>query len=347
MQTTSKLLMIRPARFAYNEETAKNNFFQRDYGDYADDGINGEDGGNEGKGGDVGNWANGGYGGNDGDGSNRGAGIDKARQETVAEKALVEFDAFVELLRRNDVDVTVVQDTLEPWTPDSLFPNNWFSSHLSGELVLYPMFAENRRQERKPHVLELLRGKMNHRKVVDLTSWEEEGQFLEGTGSMVFDRRRRKAYCCRSPRSSERVLADFCARMRYDAVAFDAFDVEGRPLYHTNIMMEVGTQVAVVCLDSIKEANQRERVAAELTAAGKVIVELSIGQLTQFAGNMLEVKSRNGHPFMVMSAAARDSLTSSQERTISTYNKILSTDLHTIETYGGGSARCMLAEIFH
>ncbi len=299
MQTTSKLLMVRPTRFTYNEETAKDN------------------------------------------------NTEKMRQAEVTEKTLDEFDAFVELLRRNDVDVTVVQDTPEPWTPYSLFPNNWFSSHLSGELILYPMFEENRRQERKPQVLELLRGKMNHRKVVDLTSWEEAGEFLEGTGSMVFDRRRRKAYCCRSPRSSERVMADFCARMRYDAVLFDATDAEGRPLPHTNIMLAIGTQVAVVCLESIKEKNQRDKVATELISAGKVIVELSIDQLAQFAGNMVEVKSRNGHPFMVMSNVARDSLTSNQERIIATYNKILSTDLRTIETNGSGSARCMLAEIFH
>jgi hypothetical protein len=315
--------MVRPARTAFNEETAITNSIQRDYRE--DESIR--------KG--------------SANGSNETDGTDKFLQAGVAEKMLVEFDAFVELLRRNDVDVTVVQDTPKPRTPDSLFPNNWFSSHLSGELVLYPMFAENRRQERKPPVLELLRGKMNHRKVLDLTGWEEEGQFLEGTGSMVFDRWRRKAYCCRSPRSSERVLADFCGRMRYDAVPFDAYDAEGRTLNHTNMMMAIGTQVAVVCLDSIKETNQRERVAAELTAAGKVIVELSIEQLVQFAGNMLEVKSRNGHPFMVMSATARDSLTSSQARTIATYNKILSTDLRTIEAHGGGSARCMLAEVFH
>jgi hypothetical protein len=324
--------MVRPARTAFNEETAITNSVQRDYRE--DEAIReGSTNGNNGS--DEINRANG------------TDGADKSLQAGVAEKMLVEFDAFVESLQRNDVDVTVVQDTPEPRTPNSLFPNNWFSSHLSGELVLYPMFAENRRQERKPRVLDLLRGKMNHRKVVDLTSWEEEAQFLEGTGSMVFDRRRRKAYCCRSPRSSERVLADFCGRMRYDAVPFDACDAEGQSLNHTSMMMAIGTQVAVVCLDSIKETNQRERVAAELTAAGKVIVELSIQQLAQFAGNMLEVRSRNGHPFMVMSAAARDSLTSSQARTIATYNKILSTDLRTIEAHGGGSARCMLAEIFH
>ena len=305
MQTTSKILMVRPYRFAFNKETAGNNFFQRD------------------------------------------AGSDPDMQDAVAEHTLREFDTFVELLRRNDVDVTVVQDTPEPWTPDSLFPNNWFSSHVSGELVLYPMFAENRRRERKPHVVDLLRRKMNHRKVVDFTHWEEEGEFLEGTGSMVFDRRRRIAYCCRSARTSEKVLADFCSKMSFDPVVFDAVDTEGHPLYHTNIMMEIGMQVAVVCLESITEEYQRKRVAAELSSAGKVIVEISLEQLSRFAGNMLEVKSRNGQPFMVMSAAARDSLTSSQERTIGTYNKILSTDLKTIETHGGGSARCMMAEIFH
>ena len=298
-------MMVRPARFAYNEETAQNNFFQQE------------------------------------------GGADPAMADVVAERALREFDGLVALLRRNDVDVIVVQDTAEPKTPDSIFPNNWFSSHSTGELVLYPMFAENRRMERKREVLDLLRRKMNHRKVVDLTHWEEEGEFLEGTGSMVFDRRRRIAYCCRSARTSETVLADFCSKMSFDPIVFDAVDTEGHPLYHTNIMMEIGMQVAVVCLESITEESHRKRVAAELISAGKVIVEISLDQLARFTGNMLEVKSRNGQPFMVMSASARDSLTIPQERTISTYNKILSVDLETIETHGGGSARCMLAEIFH
>lgn len=298
-------MMVRPARFAFNEETAGNNFFQQAGGDHA------------------------------------------VKSEVVANRALQEFDALVALLRRNDVDVTVVQDTAEPWTPDSIFPNNWFSSHITGELVLYPMFAENRRLERKREVLDLLRRRMNHRKVVDLTGWEEKGEFLEGTGSMVLDRRRSIAYCCRSPRTSERVLADFCSRMNYDPVVFDAVDAEGRPLYHTNILMEIGTQVAVICLESIQDEGQRKRVADELTSAGKVLVEITMDQLSQFTGNMLEVRGRNGHPFMVMSAAARESLTPHQERIIGTYNKILSSDLETIETHGGGSARCMMAEIFH
>ncbi len=292
--------MVRPARFAFNEETAKNNYFQQ-----------------------------------------------KTGQVKVAEKALEEFDAFVHLLRRNDVEVFVMQDTEEPWTPDSLFPNNWFSSHLSGELVLYPLFAENRRWERKPHVLDFLRRKMNHTKLIDLTPWEEKGEFLEGTGSMVLDRDKRIAYCCRSPRSSEKVLADFCSRMNFDAVVFDAVDKNGNLIYHTNVMMEVGTQVAVVCLESIREGEEREKVMSRLSETGKIIVEISPGQVEHFAGNMLELKSRNRFPLMVMSAAARKALTIQQEKVIATYNKILSPELSTIETNGGGSARCMVAELFH
>jgi len=300
MQTTSKLLMVRPARFGFNEETARNNFFQH-----------------------------------------------QSASGNIAEKATEEFDALVHLLRGKDIDVTVVQDSPVPWTPDSIFPNNWFSSHLSGELVLYPMFAENRRLERKPEIMDLLRRKMNHRKLIDLTHWEKEGQFLEGTGSMVLDRDKQIAYCCRSPRTSEKVLADFCSRMNYDAVVFDATDQNGNQIYHTNVMMVVGTQVAVICLEAIREENERRKVIARLTSTGKIIVDITLDQVTQFTGNMLEVKSRNGHPVMVMSASARHALTPEQENSIATFSQIVSTDLQTIETNGGGSARCMLAELFH
>ncbi len=292
--------MVRPFRFAFNEETAQNNYFQQ----------GGESG-------------------------------------SVAVKALEEFDAFVNQLRAKDVDVTVVQDTPEPWTPDSIFPNNWFSSHFTGELVLYPMFAGNRRQERKQEVVDLLTRKMNHRKVVDLTHWEKKDEFLEGTGSMVLDRDKRIAYCCRSPRTSEKVLADFCARLNYDAIVFNATDKNANLIYHTNVMMSVGNQVAIICLESIKDKNERDKVVSRLTSTGKIIVDISLDQVARFAGNMLEVKSRNGHPIMVMSAAARNALTAAQETVISTYNTILSAPLTTIETNGGGSARCMLAEIFY
>jgi hypothetical protein len=208
------------------------------------------------------------------------------------------------------------------------------------------MFAPNRRQERKREVLELLRRKMNHRKVVDLTPWEEEGEFLEGTGSMIFDRDRGVAYCCRSPRTSEKVLAEFCSRMNYDALLFDAVDAQGNAIYHTNVMMEVGTQVAVICLEAIRDEGEQRKVVSRLTAAGKIIVEITLDQMNHFAGNMLEIKSRGGEPLMVMSSSARKALTPDQERTIATFTRILSSDLGTIEANGGGSARCMVAEIF-
>lgn len=300
MQTTSKILMVRPFRFAFNEETAGNNHFQQ-----------------------------------------------KTDQSLVHEKAVEEFDAFVKLLRGNDVDVTVVQDTPEPWTPDSIFPNNWFSSHIMGELVLYPMFAENRRQERKPEVLHLLRRRMNHPKLIDLTYWEKENQFLEGTGSMIFDRDKRIAYACRSQRTSEKVLVDFCSRMNFDYILFDAVDKNGNPIYHTNVMMEIGTQVAVICLEAIRNEQERGKVVSRVTDSGKIIVDISLEQVERFAGNMIELKNRSGHPLMVMSASARESLTLGQERTISTYSKIVSADLKTIESNGGGSARCMIVEIFY
>ena len=300
MQTTSKVLMVRPSHFAFNEETAQNNCFQQ-----------------------------------------RGA------HENVHKEAITQFDSLVSALRANDVDVIVVQDTPEPWTPDSIFPNNWFSSHISGELVLYPMFAKNRQAERKPEILKLLRRKMNHPKLVDLTHWEAKGLFLEGTGSMILDRDKNIAYACRSERTSEEVLNDFCNKMGFDAVVFDAYDKVGNPIYHTNVMMEVGTQVAIICLESIKSEVERNRVVSRLTETGKVIVDISLDQVEHFAGNMLEVKSRNRNPIMVMSASARKSLTAEQEQVIATYNKIVSVDLSTIESIGGGSARCMIAEVFY
>ena len=300
MQTTAKLLMVRPANFAFNEQTAENNYFQQ-----------------------------------------------KSDQTQVAEKALAEFDALVKLLKANDVDVVVVQDTPEPWTPDSIFPNNWFSSHFGGELVLYPIYAENRRLERKEHVLNLLKRGFNHNKVVDLTHWEEEGEFLEGTGSMILDRRKHIAYCCRSPRTSEKVLSEFCSVMNYQPIVFDAFDKNGNQIYHTNVIMNIGMQVAVICLESIKDENDRKKIVSHLTSTGKIIVDISLEQVDSFVGNMLEVRSRNGTPITVMSSAAHNALTYEQENTISTFSKIISSDLQTIEKNGGGSARCMIAEIFY
>ena len=270
------------------------------------------------------------------------------KEADIQEKALQEFNNFVEKLREKGIQVITIKDTLEPHSPDSIFPNNWVSFHEDGRVALYPMFAMNRRVERRSDILDTLRDEgFNITEVNDFSNSEKDEKFLEGTGSMIFDRDKRIAYCCRSPRSSEKVLQDFCSRMNFDAVVFDSFDKNGNLIYHTNVMMEVGTQVAVVCLESIKDEKEREKVASRLTATGKIIVDISLDQANHFAGNMLELKSRNGKPLMIMSAAARESLTPHQETIISTYNKILSPELNTIETNGGGSARCMIAEIFY
>ncbi len=271
----------------------------------------------------------------------------KVSQKGVSDAALAEFDNMVGLLRSNDVEVIVIQDTPESWTPDSIFPNNWFTSHISGELILYPMYAANRRAERKADVLKLLLRKMNHPKLIDLTPWEEKGEFLEGTGSMVFDRDKNIAYACRSKRTSDTVIKDFCSKMGFEAIVFDAFDEDKNPVYHTNVMMSVGMQVAVVCLDAIREQSDRDKISSKLIESGKIIIDISHQQMKSFAGNMLEIKSRSRIPIMVMSESARNSLTADQERIISTYNKIVSVNLNTIETHGGGSARCMIAEIFY
>lgn len=300
MQTTSRILMVRPYRFEFNAETATNNQFQQ-----------------------------------------------KDDSQNVSQMAINEFDALVETLRSNDIDVTVVQDTPEPWTPDSIFPNNWFSSHIGGELVLYSMFAENRQAERKQGILHLLRRKMNHTKLIDLTHWENQGEYLEGTGSMIFDRVKNIAYACRSERTSDKVFQDFCAKMGFDGVLFDAVDKDGDPIYHTNVIMEVGTQVAIICLESIKDDDERNRVVARLNETGKIIIDITLEQVNHFAGNMIELKSRSGKPIMVMSESARKALTPDQKRIISTYNKIVSSDLNVIEKNGGGSARCMIAELFY
>lgn len=299
MQTSSRILMVRPAKFEFNVETGVNNQFQQ-----------------------------------------------QGKQNGVHQKAVEEFDAFVKLLQDNDVEVIVMQDTQEPHTPDSVFPNNWFSSHNTGELVLYPMFAENRRAERKPEVLDLLHNKLKHNKVIDLTHWEEKNEFLEGTGSMIFDRERRIAYACRSQRTSDKVFEDFASQIKYEYLLFDAIDKAGNPIYHTNVMMEVGTKLAIICLDVIKTKEEREKVVSKLKETGKIIVEITQEQMMNFAGNMIELKSRSGQPLMIMSQAAKDVLTPQQVETISKHSKILATDLETIETNGGGSARCMIAEIF-
>ena len=264
----------------------------------------------------------------------------------TAKVARQESDAYVKLLEENGINVVAVEDTKEPHTPDSVFPNNWFSTHDDGTLVLYPMFAENRRLERKPAALDAIKANFEVKRTVDLTHYEEEGMFLEGTGSMVLDRVNKIAYACESPRTNKTVFEDFCNQLGYSPVLFKAVDADGMEIYHTNVMMHVGSEIAVVCLESIEDPAQRAKVRESLEGTGKTIVEISFDQMNHFAGNMLELRNKDGEPCLIMSHTAYESLSDEQIDFLESKMTLITPDLECIEQNGGGSARCMIAEIF-
>lgn len=269
----------------------------------------------------------------------------KSDESNVQQKAREEFDGFVNVLKNNGVDVTVVEDTPQPHTPDSIFPNNWVSFHHDGTLLLYPMYAVNRRAERKEHVLERIEEKFAIKRKIDLSNYEEKNVFLEGTGSMVLDRDNRIAYACLSPRTDEKVLTDFCNRMNYKPVVFDATDGNGQAIYHTNVLMCVADKFVVICLESIADPVQNKFVSETIIASGKKIIPITLHQMNQFAGNMLQVENKDGEKLLVMSSQAYESLTTEQLQELNRYNRIVHSSLTTIETNGGGSARCMMAEV--
>ncbi|MBL7702204.1 MAG: amidinotransferase [Ferruginibacter sp.] len=264
----------------------------------------------------------------------------------VQQKALQEFTDFVELLRKNKIDVTVVEDSLHPSTPDSIFPNNWISFHEDGRIFLYPMFAVNRRQERKTAVLDAVKQKFSVAEIIDLSDSETDELFLEGTGSMVLDREYKIAYACLSPRTNEKMLNKFCLAAGYRPVSFLAKDNTGVEIYHTNVMMCVGNSYAVVCLDSVTDKDERESLLFSLEKTNKPVVDISLQQLNSFAGNMLQVMNAEGELLLVMSTQAYQSLTTTQIEILGKHNRIICSPLNIIETAGGGSARCMMAEIF-
>lgn len=268
-----------------------------------------------------------------------------ADQKHVQEKALAEFDGLVQVLKDNHVNVTVIEDTLYPHTPDSIFPNNWVSFHNNGDVFLYPMQAENRRLERREDIINKLEDNFTVKHVADLSHFEHENQFLEGTGSMVLDRDNKIVYACLSPRTDEDVLAQFCQQTGYKAVSFQAFDEKGLAIYHTNVLMCVGSSFAVICLDSITNTTEKEIVIKSLKDTGKQIIEISYKQMNHFAGNMLEVKNVEGDTLIVMSQSAYNSLSYEQKAVLSSFGKLVYADINTIETNGGGSARCMIAEV--
>ena len=268
----------------------------------------------------------------------------------INKKAQEEFDAFVGILTSFGVNVVVVADTKKNDTPDSIFPNNWISFHEDGTVVLYPMFAENRRLERREDILTILEEKgFVIENTVDYTSAEQENIFLEGTGSIILDRINRKAYCALSARADEDLLIEFCEDFEYTPVIFTAkqtVNSKREVIYHTNVMMCIAETFAVICLDTIDDTSERKNVLKNLKEDGKQIIEITETQMHSFAGNMLQVRGKNNELFLVMSKAAHNSLTQSQVAKINNHCKIISSSLETIETCGGGSARCMMAEVF-
>ncbi|WP_242155218.1 citrulline utilization hydrolase CtlX [Aestuariivivens sediminis] len=305
-QITNTVLMIRPINYRMNEQTAINNFYQKE--------------------------------------------LEHVLPETINTRAQLEFDTYVEKLEQIGVQVIVISDTGAFDTPDSIFPNNWVSFHENGDIAIYPMFAENRRLERREDVFQILedKGFVIHN-IIDYTSAEDEGVFLEGTGSAVLDRVNRKAYCALSARADEGLFIEFCEDFEYMPVMFTAYQSVNEtrvPIYHTNVMMCIGETFAVICLQSIDDQKERRTVVKQLKDDGKEIIDITEDQVSHFAGNMLQVKGEDSTRYLVMSQAAYNALTKQQIQRLQRHTHIMSSSLDTIEACGGGSARCMLAEVF-
>lgn len=296
--TTAKVMMIRPKRFRFNEETAGDNTFQK-----------------------------------------KGA-------ENSSEIALKEFDSLVNRLQKNGVEVMVVNDSDAHDTPDAVFPNNWISTHANGTIVLYPMYAENRRKEIRQEIIDQLSTEYGYNEVIDWTTFAETNQFLEGTGSFVLDRNKQIAYACISERTNKELAQQWGETMNYEVICFSAVDRTGKAIYHTNVMMNISEQFAVVCLESIHKKRERELVHGTLEQSGKEVIPISYEQMEQFAGNMLTLKNKNDESLLVLSETAYESLTQKQLSQLTSFAKPVVAPIPVIEENGGGSVRCMIAELF-
>jgi hypothetical protein len=275
---------------------------------------------------------------------------DNTQSSEIQRLALAEFETMTEKLRAKGINVIVIKDTYEPHTPDSIFPNNWVSFHKNGAVVLYPMFAENRRQERREDILNHLQQiGFQYNTIVDFTHYEKENRFLEGTGSMILDRENGVAYAALSERTDEAIFEKFCKKLDFFPCAFRAFQTVGKerkPIYHTNVMMCVADTYAVVCLEALDLFWEKYFLRDKLLSSNKKIIEISEEQMHTFAGNMLQVQNVDGKKFLVMSQTAYNSLDNEQIAQLSEFNEIITVEIPAIEKYGGGSARCMMAEIF-
>jgi hypothetical protein len=300
-QVTSTILMIRPASFGYNTETAANNVFQSQL---------------------------------------------SLSNDEVQQKVLQEFDGFVETLRKKDIDVIVVQDTPLPVKPDAVFPNNWFCTLQDGTVAVFPMYAPNRRNEKRDDMLKMLTEVYKTRDVEDWSEYEAEGLFLEGTGSMIIDHPNKLIYACLSPRTNKNVLERFAQAHGYKAVTFYSRDENGVEVYHTNVIMHIGETYAVICLDSIKEEAERIALSQRLIVTGHEVIPITLAQVHAYAGNMLQVQNKKGKKFTILSKQSFDALTEEQKDILNIHSTLLPIDIATIEIIGGGSVRCMMAEIF-
>lgn len=308
-QISDTVFMIEPVRFGYNPQTAvSNSFMESD------------------------------------------AGLSAQEQSRVAEEAAREFQGLANILKQAGITVLVFQDTPEPHTPDAVFPNNWISTHndsiVNSTIVLYPMEAENRRLERRDDIVQQLSAQFGFWRTVDLTHFERNGHYLEGTGSLLLDRVHQIVYANRSSRMDSSVLKEFCREMNFVPIEFTSYRADGSSIYHTNVMMALGEHTAVICAEAIRDAGERKAVLDALKARQKNIVEITPEQMDNYAGNMLQLRNSTGKHFWVMSSRAYHSLHPDQIAVLSADAEILHAPLDTIEKYGGGSARCMIAEVF-
>jgi hypothetical protein len=300
-QAAEKILMVRPAAFAFNIETSGNNFFQNKL---------------------------------------------EISTSQINAKALEEFDAMVAGLRNEDIDVLVIDDTPAPQKPDAIFPNNWFNTTAEGMLNIFPMYAKNRREEKRDDILKWMANNYVINQVFDWTEYEAEAKYLEGTGSVVIDHKNKFVYACTSPRTHAGVVEKFAAANRYKAITFTAVDSAGRAIYHTNVMMSIGEGFAILCPKAISDDTERIAVAQLLETTGHENIYLEQDQLEHFTGNILQLKNKKGKSFIVLSQTAFNALTDDQKERLQQYGQLLSFNVDTIEKVSGGSVRCMMAEIF-
>lgn len=301
MPLASAFLLIRPAAFGYNPETAVNNFFQSPL---------------------------------------------TADAAVVQQKALEEFDALVNLLQEKELDVIVFDDTPQPAKPDAVFPNNWLGTLPNGTLAVFPMYAASRRCERRNDILQWLKENYEVKDVQDWSGFETEERYLEGTGSMVMDHDNRLIYAAISERTSLPVLEKFASFNNYQAIAFVAADRQGRPVYHTNVVMTLGDHFAILCEEAIEEEWELIAIRQLLESTGHVIIPITKDQMHAFAGNMLQVKNKRGQKYLLLSRTALNALQDEQKQMLSAFADLLPVSIPTIEQVEGGSVRCMIAEIF-